>query len=81
MCAARATDDALEGFFRSLLGQPDTLTGFRRSCFFAPLPDPKPGTKVLAEMLMKQCLIALLRRQSERSGECYVPWLAGLGAL
>ncbi len=40
---------------------------------------PKPGTKVLAEMLMKQCLIALLRNQSETSGECFVPWLAALG--
>ena len=43
------------------------------------LSDPKPGTKVLAEMLMKQCLIALLRGQSETTGECYVPWLAALG--
>ena len=43
------------------------------------LADPKPGTKVLAEMLMKQCLIALLRGQSEKEGECFVPWLAALG--
>ena len=43
------------------------------------LADPKPGTKVLAEMLMKQCLIALLRNQSRASGECFVPWLAALG--
>ena len=43
------------------------------------LADPKPGTKVLAEMLMKQCLIALLRNQSETTGECLVPWLAALG--
>ena len=43
------------------------------------LADPKPGTKVLAEMLMKQCMIALLRGQSETSGECFVPWLAALG--
>ncbi len=43
------------------------------------LADPKPGTKVLAEMLMKQCLIALLRGQSETMGECFVPWLAALG--
>jgi AraC-like DNA-binding protein len=43
------------------------------------LSDPKPGTKVLAEMLMKQCLIALLRGQSETTGECFVPWLAALG--
>ncbi len=43
------------------------------------LAEPKPGTKVLAEMLMKQCLIALLRSQSETSGECFVPWLAAIG--
>jgi AraC-like DNA-binding protein len=43
------------------------------------LSDPKPGTKVLAEMLMKQCLIALLRNQSNTTGECFVPWLAALG--
>ncbi len=43
------------------------------------LADPKPGTKVLAEMLMKQCIIALLRGQSETTGECFVPWLAALG--
>lgn len=29
------------------------------------LAAPKPGTRVLAELLMKQCLIVLLRRQSE----------------
>jgi AraC-like DNA-binding protein len=45
----------------------------------AELAEPKPGTKVLAEMLMKQCLIALLRGHSETTGECFVPWLAALG--
>ena len=40
------------------------------------LAAPKPGTRVLAEMLMKQCLIALLRRQANESGECQVAWLA-----
>ncbi|MDX1402143.1 MAG: AraC family transcriptional regulator [Kiloniellales bacterium] len=43
------------------------------------LADPKPGTKVLAEMLMKQCIIALLRSQTETGGECFVPWLAAIG--
>jgi AraC-like DNA-binding protein len=43
------------------------------------LAEPKPGTQVLAEMLMKQCMIALLRSQSETTGECFVPWLAALG--
>jgi AraC-like DNA-binding protein/mannose-6-phosphate isomerase-like protein (cupin superfamily) len=45
----------------------------------AELAEPRPGTKVLAEMLMKQCLIALLRGQSGAMGECFVPWLAALG--
>jgi AraC-like DNA-binding protein len=43
------------------------------------LSDPKPGTKVLAEMLMKQCLISLLRSQSEANGQHFAPWLAALG--
>ncbi|MCP4330128.1 MAG: AraC family transcriptional regulator [Alphaproteobacteria bacterium] len=43
------------------------------------LAEPQPGTKVLAAMLMKQCLISLLRVQSETTGECFVPWLAALG--
>ncbi|WP_170766025.1 helix-turn-helix domain-containing protein [Ruegeria lacuscaerulensis] len=47
--------------------------------FLDELSDPKPGTSVLAEMLMKQCLIALLRNQFERTGECFAPWLAALG--
>lgn len=41
------------------------------------LAEPKPGTKVLAEMLMKQCIIALLRRQS--TSQYYALWLAALG--
>lgn len=40
------------------------------------LATPKPGTRVLAEMLMKQCLIALLRRHADGSGACQVAWLA-----
>jgi len=55
--------------------------GFREPFhnLLAELADPKPGTRVLAEMLMKQCMIALLRGQSETGGECFVPWLAALG--
>lgn len=41
------------------------------------LAAPKPGTRALAEALMKQCLIVLLRRHYE-SGECRAPWLAAL---
>lgn len=36
-----------------------------------------PGAKALADSLMKQCLIELLRRVCE-SGECREPWLAAL---
>lgn len=39
---------------------------------------PRPGTKALADLLMKQCLIALLRRQSEPNGEFSGPWLAAV---
>lgn len=41
------------------------------------LASPMPGTRVLAQILMKECLIALLRRHC-RSGECEVSWLAAL---
>ena len=41
------------------------------------LSQPKPGTRMLAQILMKECLIALLRRHC-RSGECSVPWLMAL---
>ena len=41
------------------------------------LANPQPGTKTLAEALMKQCLVVLLRRHTE-SGECRAPWLAAL---
>jgi AraC-like DNA-binding protein len=40
------------------------------------LASPRPGMRVLAEMLMKQCLIALLRRHADASGQCRVAWLA-----
>jgi len=40
------------------------------------LATPKPGTRVLAEMLMKECLIALLRRQAETTPIGYAPWIA-----
>jgi len=40
------------------------------------LAAPRPGTRVLAEMLMKQCLIGLLRRQTEAARDDYAPWVA-----
>jgi len=43
------------------------------------LAAPKAGTRVLAEILMKQCLIALLRRETKTSGDCYAPWIAAAG--
>jgi AraC family transcriptional activator of mtrCDE len=42
---------------------PSFRVTFRR--LLEELAAPKPGTRVLAELLMKQCLIILLRRQSE----------------
>ena len=41
------------------------------------LAAPIAGTRALTEVLMKQCMIALLRRHSE-SDECRVPWLLAL---
>ncbi len=41
------------------------------------LAAPRPGTRALAEALMKQCLIVLLRRHVA-SGHCQAPWLAAL---
>lgn len=43
------------------------------------LAAPRPGTRVLAELLMKQCLIELLRRQTETAREGYAPWIAAAG--
>lgn len=40
------------------------------------LAEPKPGTRVLAEILMKQCLIVLLRRQTRMAADNYAPWIA-----
>ena len=41
------------------------------------LADPKPGTKALADSLMQQCLVLVLRRYCA-SGECRLPWLSAL---
>jgi AraC-like DNA-binding protein len=43
------------------------------------LAAPRPGTRVLAELLMKQCLIILLRRQTETARDDYAPWIAAAG--
>lgn len=37
----------------------------------------RPGAKALADLLMKECLVELLRRICE-TGECREPWLAAL---
>ena len=47
------------------------------SAFLAEMAAPRDGTKAMAEVLMKQCLILLLRRQFERSGN-NIPWLVAL---
>ena len=59
----------------SVADDPDFRDPFKR--LLSELAAPKPGTRSLAEALMKTCLIVLLRRQCE-SGECRVPWLAAL---
>lgn len=59
-----ADDTSFRGPFRQLLDE---------------LAAPKAGTRVLAELLMKQCLISLLRRQSESAGDGYAPWIAAVG--
>ncbi len=41
------------------------------------LADPKPGTKAMADALMQQCLVLVLRRYCA-SGECRLPWLSAL---
>lgn len=43
----------------------------------AELADPKPGTKAMADALMQQCLVLVLRRYCA-SGECRLPWLSAL---
>jgi AraC-like DNA-binding protein len=60
-----ADDTSFRGPFRQLLDE---------------LAAPKAGTRVLAELLMKQCLISLLRRQSETAGDGYAPWIAAVGS-
>ena len=47
------------------------------SAFLAEMAAPQDGTKAMAEVLMKQCLILLLRSQFKRAGN-NVPWLAAL---
>lgn len=41
------------------------------------MADPKPGSNALITLLMKQCLVYVLRRYCE-SGNCQVPWLSAL---
>lgn len=41
------------------------------------LADPQPGTTTLANSLMQQCLVLILRRYCA-SGECRLPWLSAL---
>jgi hypothetical protein len=43
------------------------------------LAAPRAGTRVLAELLMKQCLISLLRRQGEKADDGFAPWVAAVG--
>ena len=68
--------DYLRGpLVESVAGDPAFREPFHR--LLAELAEPRPGTKALADVLMKECLITLLRRHCE-SGECHAPWLAAL---
>jgi AraC-like DNA-binding protein len=81
--AVRATHRQAVGLFdylrvplaESVEDEPAFREPFHR--LLTELSDPQPGTRLLAQVLMKQCLIVLLRRQCE-SGEVKVPWLAAL---
>ncbi len=61
--------------FESVADDPSFRDPFAR--LLDELAAPGPGTKALAEALMKQCLISLLRRQGLAGGDA--PWLAALG--
>ncbi len=61
--------------FESVADDPSFRDPFAR--LLGELAAPGPGTKALAEALMKQCLISLLRRQSLAGDDA--PWLAALG--
>jgi len=43
----------------------------------AELEKPRPGSRALADALLQQCLVLLLRRYCE-GGECRLPWLSAL---
>ena len=57
-----AASDGIRRTFETLLGE---------------LADPEPGTKAMADSLMQQCLVLILRRYCAR-GECRLPWLSAL---
>ncbi len=57
-----ADDDPIRRAFEQLLAE---------------LAEPQPGSAAMTEMLMKECLVLLLRRHCA-GGECRVPWLSAL---
>ena len=61
--------------FESVADDPSFREPFMR--LLGELAAPGLGAKTLAEALMKQCLISLLRRQSDAGDDA--PWLAALG--
>lgn len=79
----RATYRRGVGLFRYLraplveaLGDGDPLR-HAFDAFLGELAAPQPGTPALAQALMTQCLVLLLRRRCQ-GGECREPWLAAL---
>ncbi len=47
------------------------------SAILSEMSQPKPGSKAMIALLMKQCLVYVLRRYCEM-GNCQVPWLSAL---
>ena len=51
--------------------------GLVLTALLSEMANPQPGSNALIALLMKQCLVYLLRRYCE-SGNCQVPWLSAL---
>jgi AraC family transcriptional activator of mtrCDE len=78
-----ATYQKLHGLF-DYLAEPIVLhplehesIGLVLTALLGEMANPQPGSNALIALLMKQCLVYVLRRYCE-SGNCQVPWLSAL---
>jgi len=78
-----ATYQKLHGLF-DYLAEPivlhpleDETIGSVLTAMLGEMANPQPGSNALIALLMKQCLVYVLRRYCE-SGNCQVPWLSAL---